>query len=94
MLPGFEDISALPGVEGIEYHAAFIINNPIPARCTKCKRRFEDGPKYKEAIPAPTLNNVVCFYCGGRLIPLDLLSYGERLRELPLHIKRIWREEG
>ncbi len=87
-LPGLESASALPDVEGVEYEAEWIINNPIPAICKKCGQRWEDGPHAKSngAIRAPSLDNCRCFYCGGRLRPLDPMSYAERLRELPFHV--------
>lgn len=61
------------------YDHDFIMSNPIPAQCEKCKRHFIDGEIVKvwdyaknepktivcnEAIRAPSLINCFCFYCG------------------------------
>lgn len=81
------------------YDHDFIVNNPIPARCKKCKRQFVDGEVVKfadyegkvrqkvcnEAIRAPTLSNCRCFYCWGELVPLDKKAYAERLTTLHLY---------
>jgi hypothetical protein len=39
-----------------------------------------------DAIRAPTLANVRCFYCGGKMLPLDKEAYSERLRKLHLYV--------
>lgn len=70
---------------GVEYDSSFILSNPIPAYCKKCKRRFEDGPQWKDAIRSPSLENCRCFYCGGHLRPIDKAAYAERLRCLHLY---------
>jgi hypothetical protein len=77
--------SALPFDEiGTQYDGDFIRNNPIPACCLKCKRRFEG----RDAIGAPTLEMCRCFYCGGNLRPIDKKAYAQRLIELPKYI--VW----
>lgn len=60
------------------YDAAFIRNNPIQTVCIKCKRR--------EPINAPVIENVRCFWCGGKVIPTDIKSYRTRLAELPKYL--------
>ena len=79
------------------YDREFIMNNPIPARCAKCRRHFIDGDVFRwvdgdgtvrekicnDAIRAPLLEQCRCFYCGGNLRPLDEKSYQQRLAELP-----------
>lgn len=81
------------------YDRDFIINNPIPARCKKCKRQFVDGELFtcvdydrtfrlvlcKDAIQAPTLITCRCFYCWGELLPLDANAYARRLETLHLY---------
>lgn len=68
--------------DGVSYDSAFILNNPIPAGCAKCNYRWI-GP---DAIRAPSLENCSCFYCGGRLVPLDKEGYKRRLETLHLHV--------
>jgi hypothetical protein len=78
--------ACLPFAEvGTEYDRNFIKSNPISARCVgKCKRRFEG----KDGIHAPTLDNCACFYCGGKMKPIDAKAYAQRLAGLPKHI--VW----
>ena len=83
-----------------EYDHDFIMGNPIPARCVKCRRHFIDGETItvwdyskclakeivcRDAIRAPQLENCRCFWCGGNLRPLDPESYRRRQKELPKH---------
>ena len=68
-----------------EYDEKFILENPIPARCKKCKREFVDDARFKEAIRAPLLEACRCFYCCGELAPLDRAAYRERLAVLKNH---------
>lgn len=65
---------------GIEYDAEFIKSNPILSICRKCKRR--------EPINAPTLKQCLCFWCGGSLGPVDILSYRLRLDTLDSHLAK------
>lgn len=78
------------------YDHDFIMNNPIPAVCAKCRRKFVDGEIVRcfdgtqvkeivcnDAIRAPQLENCLCFYCGGKLLPLDADGYRRRQAELP-----------
>jgi hypothetical protein len=62
----------------IEYQYDFIKDNPIQARCEHCRRI--------EPINAPTLENVLCFWCGpnrkSRLKPVDRKAYEQRLANL------------
>ena len=79
------------------YDEQFILENPIPAQCRKCGEKFEDGIIIKvydsvrqkvvekicnEAIRAPQLENCRCFYCGGKLLPLDSVSYQNRQKTI------------
>jgi len=62
-----------PG-DDCEYDLDFIINNPIQTTCIKCAR--------KEPINAPELGNVRCFWCGGKLAPIDAKAYRDRVTNL------------
>ena len=66
-----------------EYDEKFILASPIPAECRKCRAKWIDEGKFKDAIRAPTLDGCRCFYCGGNLKPLDRTAYNLRLKELP-----------
>lgn len=68
--------------DGVSYDLAFILNNPIPAKCAKCNYQWAG----RDAIRAPSLKNCSCFYCGGRLVPLDKEGYKRRLETLHLHV--------
>ena len=48
---------------GEEYELTEIV--PLPAKCPKCRRVFTG----KDAIQAPSLDNVHCFYCSTKLAP-------------------------
>lgn len=85
-----------PEIPEGKYDHKFIMDNPIPAQCVKCKRTFIDGELFRwhdgvqmreticnDAIRAPTLANCLCFYCNGKLKPLDPESYKKRMAELP-----------
>lgn len=63
--------------EGVEYDLAFIRNNPIQSVCIKCKKL--------EPINAPSLENVNCFWCWGKLMPVDLKAYRLRVADLWRH---------
>lgn len=54
---------------GRSYDLSYILDNPIPARCKKCKRIFVEGSD--GAIHAPALSGCRCFYCSGELMPLE-----------------------
>jgi hypothetical protein len=82
------------------YNHDWIMNNPIPAQCVKCKRHFIDGDVIRifdgektvaricnDAIRAPSLENCLCFYCNGKLRPLDKKSYEARLMDLHSHLE-------
>lgn len=56
-----------------DYTEAFVIANPIPARCTKCQRLWIDG-NGNGAIRAPGLSNCACFYCHGKLIEIEMVQ--------------------
>jgi hypothetical protein len=43
-----------------EYTTEEVLARPIPAKCPRCKRSFLG----RDAIRAPTLDHVCCFYCG------------------------------
>jgi hypothetical protein len=89
------------------YNREFILNNPIPAQCVKCGYKWIDGqlvrwvtPKgetrsrvCRDAIRAPTLENVWCFWCQGKLRPLDKEAYAARLRTLHLHKETVFIQE-
>jgi hypothetical protein len=64
--------------DGMEYDLDYILKNPIHTSCLRCKR--------KEPINAPQLYNVRCFWCGGKLFPLDLKAYHQRLADLWRHV--------
>lgn len=77
------------------YDHDYIMNNPIPAQCVGCQRRFIDGELFRwfdgekmrekvcnEAIRAPELENCFCFYCNGKLRPLDPEAYRKRQAEI------------
>lgn len=49
----------------------YVLSNPIPARCTKCKRFWIEG-NGNGAIVAPSLDNCACFYCHGKLVEIEL----------------------
>ena len=68
-----QNIAMKPHSEGVEYPRETILQNPIPARCTKCKRTFTDEPGRdgNGAIHAPALSGCRCFYCSGALAPLE-----------------------
>lgn len=67
-----------PELDGIEYELDFIVDNPIATSCLKCKR--------KEPINAPQLENVRCFWCEGKLMPVDLRAYRDRISNLWRHV--------
>lgn len=73
----------------IEYDHEFIRANPIHAICERCRR--------KERIHAPTLDNVLCFWCGpsreSRLRPVDPGQYQVRLLLLPKYAVRFVSEQ-
>ena len=74
-----QDQSRPPPVgDDFEYDLDFILKNPIQSICLKCKR--------KEPINAPELDNVRCFWCGGKLAPVDLKAYRNRVANLWRHV--------
>jgi hypothetical protein len=75
------DLAAFEG----EYDEKFIMDNPIPAKCKKCKREFVDDARFKEAIRAPLLESCRCFYCSGKLAPLDPAAYRAGLEAMKNH---------
>jgi hypothetical protein len=74
------------GHEDCEYDLDYILNNPIPARCTQQKHWGCKGRG--ERIRAPSLENVRCFWCGGKLVPVDKKAYQERVANLWQHVSR------
>lgn len=66
---------------GYSYDREFILGHPIAAACCKCGYLWRGA----DAIRAPNLRNVCCFFCGSRLAALDQEAYADRLRTLHLH---------
>jgi hypothetical protein len=70
VLAAFPDVAPLPetviytGTDDTDdadwYTNEEVLSRPIPAKCPKCKRAFLG----RDAILAPSLDNVCCFYCG------------------------------
>ena len=80
------DLFPLPGDAGVEYDHAFIVNNPILALCLQGKSPY---CRHKpEQIHAPQLENVRCFWCGGKMRPMHPQQYQERLQTLWQHVKQ------
>lgn len=83
----YREFTEEDGTIGREYDHDYIMENPIPAKCSKCKKPFVDGPQSvvrmvkgklvekalycRDAIRAPSLSNCRCFYCGGQLVALE-----------------------
>jgi hypothetical protein len=69
-----QDKANPPSPEEWKYDIDFILKNPIQTTCV--------GYKRKEPINALRLENVRCFWCGGKLAPSNLKAYRERLSTL------------
>jgi hypothetical protein len=77
--------------EGVEYDYQWIRDNPIPAFCVRGGSRHcrqTQGSQTSEHIHAPALENVRCFWCGGRMRPLNPVAYQARLKTLWQHVKK------
>ncbi|MCE9564608.1 MAG: hypothetical protein K8U57_21450 [Planctomycetes bacterium] len=70
------------GDDECEYDLGFIMSSPIAAKCVGRKwRECRDV----ESIRAPRLDNVRCFYCGGKMQPVNAKAYQERVDNLWQH---------
>lgn len=69
--------------DGVEYDHDFIAQHPIPAFCMQGKSPYCRGKV--EGIHAPQLENVRCFWCGGRMKPVYPEAYQQRLATLWQH---------
>jgi hypothetical protein len=77
--------------EGTEYDHEWIRKNPIPAFCARGGSRYcrqTQHAQTSERIHAPALENVRCFWCGGRMRPLNPVAYQARLKTLWQHVKQ------
>ena len=77
--------TSLFGDEDCEYDLDYIVNNPILAKCTDGKSPYCKG---EANINAPQLDNVRCFWCGGKLKPIDHKVYRERIANLWQHVSK------